>query len=148
MAKEKKAHAFEDIVLADINITSQEIINDAKKPITAAEVLEFDFKSTFTKTLDVKDGWASIEMNVSIRPKIAQNKSTKAEAKFIIEYLYISPNLKKFVTENKKDGVFMDADLDEWLMQSAISTSRGLIFDKVRGTFLEGAILPLSPPQP
>jgi hypothetical protein len=42
----------------------------------------------------------------------------------------------------------MDGELDEWLMQSAISTSRGLIFDKVQGTFMEGAILPLSPPQP
>jgi hypothetical protein len=148
MAKAKKKHAFEDIILADINITSQEIINDAKKPILATEVAEFDFKSTFTKTLDAKAGWASIEINVSVKPKLIENKKTKAEARFIIEYLYIAPNLENFVTENKKDGILMDGELDEWLMQSAISTSRGLIFDKVQGTFIEGAILPLSPPQP
>lgn len=142
MAK-KKQSSFEDIILADINITSQEIINDTRNPILATEVLEFDFNSTFTKTLDTKAGWASIEINISIKPKLRENKRTKAEAKFIIEYLYITPDLQNFVTENIKEGILMDRELDELLMQSAISTSRGLIFDKVQGTFMEGAILPL-----
>ena len=142
MAK-KKTNSFEDIILASIDIISQEIINDVKYPIVSSDVLAFDFDSQIHKELDEKEDWANIKIEMSIKPKLAKDKRTRAEAKFTIEYLFIVPNLKQFLSIDTRGTISMNADLDQWLMQCTASTSRGLVFEKVNGTFLEGIILPL-----
>lgn len=62
-----------------------------------------------------------------------------------IEFHFQVENVHDFLKEDE-DSIQMDATLGATLMGMAYSTARGIIFERTRGTFFDGVIIPVVDP--
>jgi hypothetical protein len=63
-----------------------------------------------------------------------------------IEFRFVVENFEDFVKVEEKDEIRIDAALAATLLAMAYSTARGIVFERTRGTFFDGVILPVIDP--
>ena len=99
-----------------------------------------NFNFNITVNVQVNELESLIIPRVSI---IVSNKEDGADlGKIVVNNVIKMPNLHEFLVESDgKNGV--QQGLIKKLSETAISTTRGVMWDSFRGTFLHGAILPV-----
>lgn len=63
-----------------------------------------------------------------------------------IEFHFSVENFRDFIKEEEDGSVKLNADLGATLLGMAYSTARGIVFERTRGTFFDGVILPVLDP--
>lgn len=80
----------------------------------------------------------------SIRNLVQTHDKVSDLAVINVACVFKIPNLKEYV-ENKEAGALLNEELIDSLSKITISTSRGVMYEKLRGTYLHQAVLPLLP---
>lgn len=114
-------------------------INEPKTPINSNTVFGFDVKVEQSFNVEKKLGITTCTINVVDNESRNKLGHIKASCLFHIE------NIDKFV-DNEKNTVSLPDSVIIALNSVSISTVRGVMFGVFRGTFLNGAILPLVNP--
>jgi hypothetical protein len=68
------------------------------------------------------------------------------EIEYGIEFHFYVENFKDFTRQSEEGVMQVDAALGATLLGMAYSTARGIVFERTRGTFFEGVILPVIDP--
>lgn len=68
------------------------------------------------------------------------------EAEYGIEYQYFIENINDFLIHKNDNEVVIDSQLGITLCSISYSTSRGIILEKMRGTYFEDVLLPIVSP--
>ncbi len=68
------------------------------------------------------------------------------EAEYGIDFHYMIENLNDFLVHTEGNEVQVDSVLGSNLCAISYSTARGMIFERMRGTYLDGVILPIVDP--
>lgn len=75
-----------------------------------------------------------------------ENNPLGIEAEYGLEYHYFIDNINDFLIHKNENEVSIDSQLGIVLCSISYSTSRGIILEKLHGTYFEGAILPVVSP--
>ena len=130
--EQKASITLQDIILLESHIN---YIHQTKEPFTKLHFLsKIEFK--------VHEGQ---NLLVSSIQNIVQSHDGELDLAVLgIACTFFIPNVKEYLKE-EKDGTHIDEDLIDSLSKITMSTSRGIMFEKLRGTYLHKAILPLLP---
>ncbi len=72
------------------------------------------------------------------------HEDSRLLATFNVVYNFEVPDFKEYNVVQLENGLFhVPVALDEMLRQVSISTTRGIIYSEIRGTYLHGAIMPI-----
>jgi len=63
-----------------------------------------------------------------------------------IEFHFFVENFLDFFRDQKGKGIDMDSNLGATLLAMAYSTARGIVYERTRGTFFDGVLLPVIDP--
>ncbi len=63
-----------------------------------------------------------------------------------IEFHFFVENFSDFFRDRKDGGVEMNSNLAATLLAMAYSTARGIVYERTRGTFFDGVLLPVIDP--
>jgi len=114
-------------------------IKEPKTPINSNTVFGFDIKVEQRFNIEKKLGIITCIININ-NENTANLGHIKASCLFHIE------NIDKFI-DKEKNTVTLPEKIVIMLNSVAISTVRGLMYGIFRGTFLNGAILPIVNPE-
>ncbi len=78
---------------------------------------------------------------------LKDNKEIDAKAFFNIDFHFEIKDLEKFYKNDDKGDIIFDGMLIAVLIGISYSTARGLIYERLNDTSLEGVILPVVSPQ-
>jgi hypothetical protein len=142
MAKTRGLLRNSNISLVKIEVIKQEIINEKDNPVLASSIDGYGYSFIFKKELNQKTGAGIIEFCADIVPILKNAENTTAKGEFIIKYTFLIPEVKEYIISDEKGVLTMNSDVDSWLTNVTYDTSRGILYNKVRGSFLENALLP------
>lgn len=135
------------IHLTDIQILSAnfETSEDFREhPVRPHEVY-FGFGKELAHNLD--HGRTRIRLGVTMEGRDAQESPIGITCRYDLEFHFTVDNFQEFVHKDAQDKTMIEAVLGATLLGIAFSTARGIIYERTRGTFLDGVILPVIDPQ-
>jgi hypothetical protein len=74
-----------------------------------------------------------------------ENSDVGVRGDFRFEYVFSVSNLGDYISDHDNSKK-IDGNLGVALMSIAYSTSRGIIYEKIAGTFLAGSVIPVIDP--
>lgn len=144
-AKQPKIVA-EDIQILSINIfkaqlnTTEEFLN---QPVSS-DNFRFGIKQELAHNADVER--SRCRLYFSLEGTDDNENPIGVTVDYAIEFHFHIKNFKNFLLEDKKGNVKMNKTFAATLIAMAYSTARGIIFERTRGTFFEGVLLPIIDP--
>lgn len=133
MSSEKQ----ENIEFKLVNIEILESEMKAPKESLPKNII-FSFNIAIEQRLNIEKELIFVICDITTFP---QNKPEQKLGKFRSSCIFKVNDLSKYITEDKKINLSENFILT--LNTVSISTTRGLMFSLFKGTFLQGAILPL-----
>lgn len=136
----------EEISLNSVNIfkallqTSDEYLENPQK----IEAAEFNIAKDIGYNLE--KGGTRYRLFFSMNSQDNKGQPLGVKVEYGIEFHFQINNFKAFTQESKEGGTQIDANLAATLLGIAYSTSRGIIFERTRGTFFDGLLLPVIDP--
>lgn len=124
--------------LTNIEILESEI-KTPKEPLVNNIVFSFDI--ALEQRFNVEQELIFVICDITIFP---QDNPEQKLGKYRSSCIFKVNNLSKYIAENKK--INLSENFIVTLNSVALSTTRGLMFSLFKGTFLQGAILPLLDP--
>lgn len=152
--KEKKEHIFDQTKL--IQYSLKEIVDrkfsftaPTKAPALSDEPIELTIKHTITPEIKYKIDASDILVVMHVRAFIHETDETVMEAENA--FIYHAVDLKTFLEyeEDKKSWKFLDVKneaLITTLIGLSLSTMRGILYEKSKGTVLETTPIPVMNP--
>ena len=142
----KAAIQSELIHLLRIHILSAEFRTSntfRELPQRPAEV-RFGFSRSLANNLE--QGRTRIRLTLVLEGLDDQAKELGLHATYELEFHFKVDNFQDFVQAGQAEEQRIDARLGATLLGIAFSTARGLIYERTRGTFFDGAVLPVIDP--
>lgn len=141
MIQPEKIHILSiNIIKAHLE-TSEEYLENPEK--VSPEAFEFGFGRDIAHNFDAGRSRYRLYFHLNGKNKAGEDMGLTVD--YGIEIHFLVENFETFV--KKSEGrVQLDADLGATLLGMAFSTARGIIFERTRGTFFEGIILPVIDP--
>lgn len=133
----KKAENVE-FQLINIEILESEI-KTPKEPLPNNLIFSFDI--VLEQRFNIEQELIFVVCDITIFP---QNNTEQKLGKYRSSCIFKVNNLKQYITEKKE--IDIPENFIITINAVAISTTRGLMFSMFKGTFLQGAILPLLDP--
>jgi hypothetical protein len=134
-SKEKENIEFQ---LTNIEILESEI-KAPKEPLANNTIFSFDI--ALEQRFNVEKELIFVICDITTFP---QGNQEQKLGKYRSSCIFKVHNLSKYIAENKK--INLSEDFIVTLNSVSLSTTRGLMFALFKGTFLQGAILPLLDP--
>lgn len=100
---------------------------------------DFNFQLFATTKTSREEKGLAIFVDVVIMGKSPDQVYARME---IVSVFYLE-NYEEIITKDEADLERVPIELDGLLRTMAISTARGVIFSELRGTYLDGALLPI-----
>lgn len=134
---------LENIQILDASLmTSTEYRNH---PVEVDQVY-FAFGKEISHNLDL--GRSRIRLHIVMTARNAEGQDIGLECAYVLEFHFRVENFSEFVSkEVDSDAVAIHAIYGATLIGMAYSTARGIIYERTRGTFFNGVILPVINPQ-
>ncbi len=104
---------------------------------------DFDFSIESNHAFNEKENFIKIEFLITINGEYKENDECSLKATFQLTYVFGIDNFEELFN---KDTMAIDNRLGITVTSIAYSSSRGIIFEKLRGTFLANFILPVIRP--
>lgn len=114
-------------------------LNPPKEPLSGTNTFQFDI--SLEQRINISENMIIVVCSVSI---LNENKDQRL-AFLKSSCIYSVDNLRDY-SDEKSNKINLPNDFSISLNSIAISTTRGLIFSFLRGTFLHNAILPVVNP--
>ncbi len=124
--------------LVNIEILESEI-KAPKTPLPNNVI--FSFAIAIEQRFNIEKGLIFVICNIST---FTQDNPKQILGKYRSNCIFKVKNLNKYITEDKK--INLSKEFITTINSAALSTTRGLMFSLFKGTFLQGAILPLLTP--
>lgn len=135
----------EKIHIVSINIfkanldTAEAYLDHPVKPVS----FSFDFGKEIAHIFE--EGHSRLRLYFHLAALGKEGEKLGVEVEYGIEFHFRVENFQDFVQE-KKGNIQMDAGFVATLLGMAFSTARGIVFERTRGTFFEGIVLPVIDP--
>lgn len=136
MSKKKEENI--EFQLINIEILESEI-KSPKEPLPNSIVFSFDI--ALEQRFNVEQELIFVICDITTFP---QDNPEQKLGKYRASCIFKVNNLNKYITKGKKINISENFIIT--INSVAISTTRGLMFSLFKGTFLQGAILPLLDP--
>jgi len=137
MSKKKEENI--EFQLINIEILESEI----KAPkVSLPNNIVFSFDVALEQRFNVEQELIFVICNITTFP---QDNPNQKLGKYSSSCIFKVNNLNKYITKDKK--INLSDNFIVTINSVAISTTRGLMFSLFKGTFLQGAILPLLDPK-
>jgi len=146
MSKKKPVIIPEKIHLVTVNIfkanleTSDDFLEKPKK----VEAFNFGIAHELAHNLD--DNRIRFRLFFTLDAHDSEKKKLGIKVEYSIEFHFIVENFKDFLREKEKGKTQINASLGATLLGMAFSTARGIIYERTRGTFFDGVLLPIVDP--
>ncbi len=128
-----------NIIKANLD-TSDRFLEKPKK----AERFEFGIKQEMGHNYEENKSRCRIYFKLEARD--SSGKPIGLNVDYGIEFHFHVENLKDFFIQDDNETMKMDASLATTLLAMAYSTARGIVFERTRGTFFDGIVLPVIDP--
>ena len=132
-------------------ITNLKEISLAKRNFAFPEFSDVDEKSgkyDFDVNVDVFIDEQEESVTKIITVKIvADDQMNLVIAEYQVLFLFLLKGLEEYVESNPGKDKTLSPDLNEWLNNVVLATTRGVMYADLRGTFLDKALLPLISPE-
>lgn len=148
MSRQKAVVVPEKIHLAGMNIfkanleTTDEYLENPDR--------EASFKFGLTRNIahNYEQGRSRFRLYFSLEAQDKEEKPLGAKIEYGIEFHFLVDNFQDFVkkSKDKDEEIKIDISIAATLFGMAYSTARGIIFERTRGTFFHGVILPVIDP--
>jgi len=135
----EKIHLFR-IKVFQSNLETSEAFLEAPEEI---EGFEFEIRHEVAHNFD--ESLARYRLFFALIAIDDEKAELGLRAEYGIEFHFKVDNFNDFLY-NKKGDVIIDANLGTTLMAIAYSTARGIVLERMQGTYFEGAILPIIDP--
>jgi len=135
-----KIHLF-SINVFKSNLETSEAFLDAPKKVEG-----FDFGLARNFAHNLKEKGTRIRLYFTMEAVDEEKQILGLKAEYGIEFHFHIDNFEDFVKINKKKELDMDAAYAGTLLGIAYSTSRGIILERIQGTFFDAIILPVLDP--
>lgn len=135
----------EKIHLVSMNIfqanleTAEEFLNQPQ-PVDS-----FEIGTVYEMAHNFKDKGTRIRLYFQMNALDVEGGHQGVKVEYGIEFHFVVENFHEFIPTNKKESL-IDSALPATLLGMAYSTSRGIIFERTRGTFFQGVLLPVIDP--
>lgn len=129
----------EELHLFHVDIIESEIIDSGEQ-----KTGEFNLGLAHTIMHNLKDQRIKIGLHIKLNPK---NVGAKEKAHFIIDFHFQIMNLTNFYKLNEENRPVFSGLLIASLLGLSFSTARGIIFERLSNTSLQGIILPVIDPK-
>lgn len=146
MKKKQPKVIPEQIHLTSINIikahleTSDEFLEN---PVKAAA---FEFGLAHEMGHNMEDNKSRCRIYFTLKGHDESDNPIGLELEYGIEFHFVVDNLSDFILPKENASFHMDAAIGVTLLSMAYSTARGIVYERTRGTFLDGVLLPVIDP--
>lgn len=138
MTKETK------IVPEEINLFHIDIVESSVKEVSEKRTGEFNIKVAHTTMHNLKNQRIKIGLYIELSSKDNYNGG---KANFIIDFHFQVGNLKNLYELNEENHPIFSGLFIATLLGLSFSTARGIIFERLSNTNLQGIILPIVDPK-
>lgn len=109
---------------------------------------EASFKFGFTRNIahNLELGRSRFRLFFSLEAQDPEEKPLGAKIEYGIEFHFLIDNFQEFIRPSEKEEVEIDISIIATLFGMAYSTARGIVFERTRGTFFDGVVLPVIDP--
>jgi hypothetical protein len=146
MSKKKQAIIPEQIHLFSIKVF-QGSLKSSEAFLEAPQRMEgFEFGLARDLAHNPEEGLTRLRLYFSLDARDAEGEALGLKAEYGIEFQFRVDGFSDFITL-KNEEVRIDANLGATLIGIAYSTARGIILQRLEGTFFGGVILPVIDPR-
>ncbi len=109
-------------------------------------VQKYDFDLDFNLAFNLDDLLVKADFELNILTISEEKVQKEAKGRFHFIYIYKVENLQELAIPDKNKEIELNGNLGNALASITYSTSRGILFARLRGTGLENFILPVIDP--
>lgn len=102
-----------------------------------------DFSLDFGLSFNLEDKLVKADLKVELATKSEGKNEEEARGSFHFVYIFQVENLEELAVPDKNYRIGMNEGLGKALASIAYSTSRGILFTRLKGTSLENFVLPV-----
>ncbi|PSR11778.1 MAG: hypothetical protein C7N36_14795 [Bacteroidetes bacterium] len=146
MKKKQPQVIPEQIHLTSINIIKAHLeTSDAflENPVKA---YGFQFGLAHKMAHNMTDNRSRCRLYFTLKAHDESENPIGIDLEYGIEFHFVVENLSDFILPKENDSFQMDAAIAATLLGMAYSTARGIVYERTRGTFLDGVLLPVIDP--
>lgn len=136
----------EKIHLLSINIFSAKLDTEEAFLESPQRIKGFEFGIAHETAHSFEDKHSRFRLYFTMDARNEEEEPLGVTVEYGIEFHFYVENFQDFIIESEGKELQMDSALPATLLGMAYSTSRGIIFERTRGTFFEGVILPVIDP--
>lgn len=132
-----------------INIVNTQIVKcniSCPFDVSLENVQGHEYNLEFELAFNLDDSMVKADFELTVTTKSAEQVESEASGDFHFVFIYHIENLNELAVPNKNKEITLHGGLGNALASITYSTSRGMLFSQLRGTGLEGFMLPVIDP--
>lgn len=132
-----------------IHLLRMEILKchiDSPFEISIENIKEYEFKREFNLSFNIEDKLIKADFKLEVISKSEGDNNEEASGLFDFAFVYKVENLEYLSNQDKKNHMELSRLLANAIASITYSTTRGILFTRLKGTSLEGFILPVIDP--
>jgi hypothetical protein len=133
------------ISLSDIKILKSSVVTDEERVVKPSDFSSVKVGCKQITSFNLTDKSIRIIMDIGLCGVDEENSDVGVRGDFRFEYVFSVSNLGDYISDHDNSKK-IDGNLGVALMSIAYSTSRGIIYEKIAGTFLAGSVIPVIDP--
>ena len=147
MTKQKKANIKpEKIQLLAIKVFKVHFEASEEFRSKYQEVKSYTTEAAMDSAFNFEEKQCRIKLHIKLTAVDELENPKGLEAEYGIEFHYKIENLESFLIHEKQNRVQIEGTLGNTLASMSYSTARGIILERLQGTYFNGVILPVINP--
>ncbi len=110
------------------------------------DVVGHDYNIGFNLSFNIEDSLVKADFELKLSTKSKEEIEEEATGNFHFVYIYSVENLNELVISDDNNELIINGSLGNAMASITYSTSRGILFARLKGTGLESFILPVIDP--
>jgi hypothetical protein len=145
MSSEKKIF-FEPNKIHLVRIEILKCHIDSPFELSVERIKGHEFKMDFDLGFNLEDKLIKADFKLSVVSKSDATNVEEATGEFQFAFIFNVENLNELAILDKKKHITIDGKLGNAIASITYSTTRGILFTRLKGTSLEGFLLPIIDP--
>ena len=146
MSKRKTEVIPEKIHVVAVNIIQANLETTDKFLDNPVSISNFQVQMGHETAFNTPAKLARYRLYITLEAVDEKEAKVGASVYYGIEFRYQINNLEDFVIDEKDDHPMIDVNIGTTLLAMSYSTARGIIYERTRGTFFNGVLIPVIDP--